>query len=69
MTIKVLFTYHTSGNSNGSKVLKFGHIPPSILVDGVDKVTHCRPERYQQENLINVHKYMYRNNIIVKKVN
>ena len=27
-------TYHTSNNNNGGEILKIGHIPPDILVDG-----------------------------------
>ena len=36
--------HHTGSNDDGSKVLKFGHIPPDALVDGVDEVTDPRQE-------------------------
>ena len=32
------FTYHAGNDDNGGKVLKFGHVPPDVLVDGVDEV-------------------------------
>ena len=31
-------TYNTNNNSKGCKVLKFGHIPPDVLVDGIEQV-------------------------------
>ena len=36
--------YHTGNNSKGCKVVNIGHIPPDILVDGVDEVTDPHQE-------------------------
>ena len=44
--------HHTGSNSDGGKVLKIGHIPPDVLVDGVEEVTDPRQEGDQQKNLI-----------------
>ena len=44
-------TYHASSDDNGGKVLKIGHIPPNILVDGEDDVTDPSQEGNQQKNL------------------
>ena len=43
-----LLTYHTSNNDNGCEILKIGHIPPDILVDGEDEVKDPSQEgKYQ----------------------
>ena len=41
-------THHTSSNDNRGKVLKFGSIPPDILIDGVDEVQDCCHKRHNQ---------------------
>ena len=48
-------TYHTSNDDNGGKVLKFGHIPPDLLVDGIKQVTDPSQERKYQQNLWYLH--------------
>ena len=45
------FTHHTGNDDNGGKVLKFGHIPPDVLVDGVDEVKNPRQKRNNQKYL------------------
>ena len=36
--------------------MKFGHIPPDVLVDGVDEITEPRQEGNYQKNLQCMHK-------------
>ena len=50
----LIFTYHTSNNSNGDQVLKFGHILLGLLIEGIDEVTDPSQERNQQKNLHNI---------------
>ena len=50
----LIFTYHTSSNSNGDQVLKFGHILLGLLIEGIDEVTDPSQERNQQKNLHNI---------------
>ena len=52
-------TYHAGSDSNGDQVLKFGHIPPGLLVEGVDEVTNPRQEGNQQKNLQISHQSIY----------